>query len=56
MFFPFLLARLFEPSTWAGLGAVAQGIHNMVQGNLGTGLSEVGAGLAGVLIPEARKK
>lgn len=51
----FLLARLAEPSTYAGLGALlaAAGVHidnSVLQAAIQ--LLVAGAGLAGVLIPE----
>lgn len=51
----FLLARVEEPSTWAGAGIVAVVVHSVAPGALGDGVLGVGAALGGLLavvVPE----
>lgn len=51
-----VLARLEEPSTWAGAGIVAVAIHSVFPGALGDQLLAVGAaigGLLAVVVPES---
>jgi hypothetical protein len=53
--FRFLLARVEEPSTWAGAGIVATIVHSIAPGALGDGVLALGAaigGLLAVLVPE----
>lgn len=50
-----LLARIEEPSTWAGASIVAVGIHSIAPGALGDSILTVGAaigGLLAIIVPE----
>jgi hypothetical protein len=52
-----LLARIAEPSTWAGTGIVAAMAHSLAPGAAGEALIAVGAavgGLLAVVVPEKR--
>jgi hypothetical protein len=51
-FFSFLLARLIEPSSLAGVGLVINGAHTAGSGNLVSGIGQVAAGVAAFLVPE----
>lgn len=50
-----LLARVAEPSTWAGAGVVAAVVHSIAPGAVGDSILAVGAavgGLLAVVVPE----
>lgn len=50
-----LIARVAEPSTWAGAGIVAVAVHSIAPGPLGDAILAVGAsvgGLLAVVVPE----
>ncbi len=52
-----LLARVEEPSTWAGAGIVAVVVHSIAPGAVGDSILAVGAavgGLLAVVVPEKR--
>jgi hypothetical protein len=56
--FPFLLARLQEPSTYAGLGALALALGMHLTGDQVGALTSVlvaGAGAAATFLPESKK-
>lgn len=46
--------RLREPSSWAGLGLIANGIADCLQGNYQTGVVNLITGLVAVFKPEAK--
>jgi ABC-type Fe3+-siderophore transport system permease subunit len=53
-----ILARVEEPSTWAGAGVAAVLIHSIFPGALGDSILQVGAAIGALLaivIPEASK-
>jgi hypothetical protein len=55
--YDWLLARVEEPSTWAGTGVVAAIVHSITPGATGDSLLAAGAALAGlvaVVAPEKR--
>lgn len=51
IFLAYLLTRLSEPSTYAGVAAIAAGAHAALTGHAG-GIATVLGGVAAVLMPE----
>jgi len=54
-----LIARLKEPSTWAGTGLIASAVHNYIPGSMGDNIISTLQGLGGilaVLLEEKSKK
>jgi hypothetical protein len=52
-----LLARVAEPSTWAGTGVLAALVHSIAPGAIGDGVLAIGAaigGLLAVVVPEQK--
>ncbi len=48
----YLLSRLAEPSSYAGLAAVTAGVHSIGSGNLAAGAGELLGGLVAFALPE----
>jgi hypothetical protein len=51
-----LLARIKEPSTWAGAGLVAVAVHSVAPGPLGDAILALGAAAGGLLAVAAPEK
>jgi hypothetical protein len=53
-----IINRLREPSSWAGLGLLFQGIAQLIasKGADSSGWASVAAGAAAVLMPESRQQ
>lgn len=51
----YLLARVREPSTWAGLTGIVVGVATVAAGNPVQGTAEIMGGLGAVLIKEGAK-
>lgn len=47
-----VLARLREPSSMGGIGLVITGVHSLVGGDLTTGVGQILAGVAAILLAE----
>ncbi|WP_018264311.1 MULTISPECIES: hypothetical protein [Methylosinus] len=54
--YAWLLARVEEPSTWAGTGVVAAIVHSVAPGALGDGVLAAGAALGGLIAIVAPEK
>lgn len=51
----YLFARMREPSTWAGLTAIATGAANLMVGNYVEAATQIMGGLGAVLLKEGAK-
>lgn len=49
------MQRLKEPSSWAGMGLIANGVADCMSGNYQSGIVNVITGLVAVLRPEGGK-
>lgn len=51
---PNLKDRLKEPSTWAGIGLIFQGVYQLLitKGGDITAMGTIGAGIAAIFLPE----
>ena len=54
--FSFIVARLAEPSTWAGIAIVAQGVGNAVTTKDWGSIAQSVAGAIAILAPEKSVK